>query len=220
MEIISREEARGAGLKRFYTGAACPRGHISERYVNNGHCIECRKRFYDPVASKEYNRIYRQENLERIALQDKERKAKAYALKRRDARAQKAAYQSQLIAERTQRKMFNRKLAVERVRLWGLSNPGKKQSKRAKRRAIKMRAVPSWFGELDAFVWLEAADLVIRRNALTGIGWHADHMIPLAAREACGLHVASNCQVIPQRLNNQKHCKMILAEPGEWIAHL
>jgi len=45
-------------------------------------------------------------------------------------------------------------------------------------------------------------------------------MIPLAARKACGLHVASNCQVIPAKLNVSKNNKLILTQPREWIQHL
>lgn len=39
--IISREDAYVKGLKRFYTGEACKRGHYSERFVANGACAQC-----------------------------------------------------------------------------------------------------------------------------------------------------------------------------------
>ena len=41
MEIISRNKAFTSGLKKFFTGKSCSEGHISERYVGNGGCIEC-----------------------------------------------------------------------------------------------------------------------------------------------------------------------------------
>jgi hypothetical protein len=41
MQIISRDAAAANGLTRFYTGKACQRGHIAERYVSNGACVEC-----------------------------------------------------------------------------------------------------------------------------------------------------------------------------------
>lgn len=41
MEIISRDEAKVRGLKRFFTGQPCIRGHISEWYVRSPHCLEC-----------------------------------------------------------------------------------------------------------------------------------------------------------------------------------
>jgi hypothetical protein len=39
--IISRDEARALGLKRFFTGKPCRRGHIAERSVSGGTCREC-----------------------------------------------------------------------------------------------------------------------------------------------------------------------------------
>jgi 5-methylcytosine-specific restriction endonuclease McrA len=40
-EVISREQAKAAGLKRYFTGIPCQRGHISERRVSIRRCIEC-----------------------------------------------------------------------------------------------------------------------------------------------------------------------------------
>ena len=31
-------------MKRYFTGLACLRGHVSERYVLNGGCVECMRR--------------------------------------------------------------------------------------------------------------------------------------------------------------------------------
>jgi hypothetical protein len=39
-ERITREAAREAGLKKYYTGP-CRRGHRAPRYVNSGECTEC-----------------------------------------------------------------------------------------------------------------------------------------------------------------------------------
>jgi hypothetical protein len=41
MTIISRKEAKAQGLKRFFTGRACKRGHVSERFVANNMCAGC-----------------------------------------------------------------------------------------------------------------------------------------------------------------------------------
>lgn len=38
---ISRSEAKVAGLKRYFTGTPCARGHISERSVVNCRCLAC-----------------------------------------------------------------------------------------------------------------------------------------------------------------------------------
>jgi len=41
LEVISYTEAKKRGLKHYFTGEACPYGHVSERAVNNGACVEC-----------------------------------------------------------------------------------------------------------------------------------------------------------------------------------
>jgi hypothetical protein len=53
-EIITRAEAREKGLKRYFTGKPCGRGHIAERTVSDSHCCECtrldaHKRLHDPA---------------------------------------------------------------------------------------------------------------------------------------------------------------------------
>lgn len=41
MHLLSRQLAARSGLKRYYTGRSCRKGHDSERYVSTGNCIEC-----------------------------------------------------------------------------------------------------------------------------------------------------------------------------------
>lgn len=41
LRIITRMDAAKSGLKRYYTGKLCKHGHDSERYVYNGHCVQC-----------------------------------------------------------------------------------------------------------------------------------------------------------------------------------
>lgn len=41
MNKISRKDAKTQGLKRYYTGKPCLRGHVSERYVSGGRCYTC-----------------------------------------------------------------------------------------------------------------------------------------------------------------------------------
>jgi 5-methylcytosine-specific restriction endonuclease McrA len=41
-QIISRDDAKAAGLKRYFTGEPCrKRGHVSEFYTLTGACVEC-----------------------------------------------------------------------------------------------------------------------------------------------------------------------------------
>ena len=42
-EIISRKSALAAGATHYFTGKPCKRGHVAERYPNNGECVVCAK---------------------------------------------------------------------------------------------------------------------------------------------------------------------------------
>lgn len=46
-EKISRADARAKGLKRYFTGEPCKRGHVAERYVcGAGWCVECNNGYF------------------------------------------------------------------------------------------------------------------------------------------------------------------------------
>ena len=42
-ETITIQQAKEQGLSRFYTGQPCSRGHLAERLVSTGCCVECTK---------------------------------------------------------------------------------------------------------------------------------------------------------------------------------
>lgn len=58
-EIISRDDARARGLKRFFTGTPCRRGHISERYVADYTCIECTHMAWRRASVKDYDQKHK-----------------------------------------------------------------------------------------------------------------------------------------------------------------
>ena len=71
----------------------------------------------------------------------------------------------------------------------------------ANRRAIKLKATPSW-SEKDRIAtlykkakWLES---------LTGLKYHVDHIIPLNNPNVCRLHVWENLQILEKSLNLKK----------------
>lgn len=43
MEHITRADAAAGGLRFYFTGKACTRGHLAPRYVVNTGCVECAK---------------------------------------------------------------------------------------------------------------------------------------------------------------------------------
>lgn len=90
------------------------------------------------------------------------------------------------------------------ARDWAARNSEKVKANTHKRRAGKLNATPGWFGELDELVMREAHAVARQREIATGIKWEVDHVVPLAGRKVCGLHVAANMQVIPMTDNRRK----------------
>jgi len=43
MKIISKLEASLLGLKHYFTGISCRNGHLANRLVSTGACVECAK---------------------------------------------------------------------------------------------------------------------------------------------------------------------------------
>jgi RecJ-like exonuclease len=39
--LVTRQQAIDAGLKRYYTGLPCKRGHVAERFTSTSGCLEC-----------------------------------------------------------------------------------------------------------------------------------------------------------------------------------
>ena len=131
--IISRDEARALGLKRFFTGKPCKHGHVAERHVASRKCREChrertrRYRAADPERARERERRWRAANLELARKGDRERKRLHFA-KNKD----------RILSERAVKRAANPEKAREYQRRWWAANKGK--IKAAQREAA--RAAP------------------------------------------------------------------------------
>ena len=70
-----------------------------------------------------------------------------------------------------------------------------------KRRRTQEKCIQT---EWDIFVFEEAFILSALREKATGFKWHVDHIIPMFHKQACGLNVAENIQVVPASWNVRK----------------
>lgn len=85
------------------------------------------------------------------------------------------------------------------------------------RYAREVERTVCWNADFDDFVWGELELLRKDRERATGIRWSIDHMYPLKGELVSGLHTATNWQLIPSWMNNQKSRRAWLCQPDEWI---
>ena len=113
------------GLKRFFTGKPCKRGHIAERTVCDQSCMKCvyentrKRRAADPETARETQRRWRAANLERA---------------RKDSRRWYAENKDRILSERAAKRAANREEAREYQRRWRAKNKDKIYSRRAAQR--------------------------------------------------------------------------------------
>lgn len=84
-KVILKSEAREIGLSRYFTGKPCPKGHVSERYVSCGHCVECTSE-YAKENRKEIKAEYWNENRNAINEARRSRYAKNKSAEREKKR--------------------------------------------------------------------------------------------------------------------------------------
>lgn len=197
LEVLpnNRADAKAYGCEFYFTGKPCSRGGISKRKTSSGICL-CSLCHVGrlKIKSSSYKR-------------KKETSVKRYLERNKEKLAEEAkAYRDK-----------NKERIAAYLKDYYNNNPERFKGYRRKRKAAEKTTIPKWFGEFDEFVMQQANELTLIRKEETGILWHVDHMIPLQARKACGLHCADNIQVIPAVMNLAKQNKMQLTEKLEWL---
>lgn len=59
--VVTREEALAVGFARYFEGAECTHGHVSERTIKTGRCVECTR-----ISRNEYAIRYRAKHKDRF----------------------------------------------------------------------------------------------------------------------------------------------------------
>lgn len=197
--------------------------NASEKDGLQRQCKPCRKAAYqanrEAVIKKACD--WQRANRKWKAAYDAQRRVeKADELKKYERQRAKLAHRKEFAKREQERRMATNPEAVRAIKKrsasknWPASYERRKEKYIAaagRRRALTAQRVPLWFGELDALVELEAADLAKRRALATGFKWEIDHDIPLMCREACGLHVGANLKVVPSSFNRSKSARLVSA---------
>lgn len=187
MNIISRANAIAQGLKKYFTGTPCKRGHVSEYYVSGG-CIECRKLRDQTPEKRQYMKEYnhteqRREYVSNYNKTDQRRAINAERQKkyRPCKEVRQKYYQSGL---GTLAKYRSREYVKARLRF-----------NAAKRHAAKLQRTPIW-SETEA---------IKNFYANCPEGYEVDHIIPLQGKLVSGLHVLGNLQYLLMSENRSKN---------------
>lgn len=104
----------------------------------------------------------------------------------------------------------NREHKREYDRRYGQENLDKINFQSSKKRARKRNAVPGW---LTKEHFNQIKEIYYKRRILTiqtGIEHHVDHIVPLANKFVCGLHVPWNLRIITAEENMKKHNNLVL----------
>ena len=191
MNMTPRQMAIEEGNTRYFTGKPCPRGHIAERMVSTRGCREC---------ITEKKKAWNAENPEKVNSQKRSwRDANLEHARKLNRDNQKLHRDS---ANIRQRRWYaaNHEQANAATSNWAKSNPDKNCAKTARRRAALLEQMPSW-ADHDAIDDVYEAAAVVRSF---GHDVHVDHIIPLQGKEARGLHVHYNLQIIDSKVNREK----------------
>jgi hypothetical protein len=155
-------------------------------------CSSCRK---------EQSAAYYKQNKEKVLTRNKE-----WAVEQKDKQKEylKQWYQKnkeRILEEDKEWYLENRELALSRCKDWRDRNPGVVRERTSRRREAVKQATPTWLTEEDKQnirnIYKQAEEL----ERQTSIKYHVDHVIPLRAKAACGLHVPWNLQSIPAKYN-------------------
>ena len=182
----SRKEAKESGVKYYFTGQPCVRGHIALRKTK-GSCVECMKEDWDKdnakrgkqpksEASKAAAKRYYEKNKEAV-------KARANARPAEERHRHKYAYK--------------------------IKNPDLYKALTSVRKRRHRDATPKWITKEQKLdmrkLYLQAMEL----TKITNERYVVDHIIPLISEEICGLHVPWNLRVITQEENLKKSNKLL-----------
>lgn len=236
MEIITRQEAIDAGLKKYFTGNPCKRGHVSERYVSSAGCCECDAARYaaNPKVVQERSRKWRVANPEASRESTRKSRAANPGLHREQNRKWRAA-NIEASRESTRKwQIANPEAVREKSRKWAAANPEASREINRKYRAANLEArrdgYHKWYVANIGYVnektrrrnaaqlqrtppWFDAAkvlpiyELAAELTKQTGVPHHVDHVLPLRGRLVSGLHVAENLQVLTGSDNCKKKNK-------------
>jgi len=199
VEIISRYEAINRGLKRYFTGEPCRRGHICERRVRCYSCLECHNAWQNANRDHERRREYYRNNKSR-----ENENSRKYHAKNKDRRRQ---YAREYAVQNPELRYLNGKR-------WREKNPNYRQQYRQKNRAKYLIYIENRrTRQLGTRLSKDLAVKLLKSQrgkcdccgGKLGNDYQLDHIIPLSRG---GPHIDSNIQLTHRICNFRKGSKL------------
>ena len=213
--LVTRAEAKAVGEPLFYTGNECRRGHLAQRYVAQGLCVECarlaaqRLREIDPEGCAKRHREWREANRDKV-------KAWAQTWVRPNPEARKAyekayreANKEKLTAVSLAWRLVNRERFDENAKAWHEANRPRVQAIWRNRRSRVRGAKGSHTGEQILDLLRKQGNRCAECRKNLKAGYHADHIMPLARG---GSNDIGNIQLLCETCNLSKGYR----DPIEW----
>jgi 5-methylcytosine-specific restriction endonuclease McrA len=205
-ENIGKADARALGLTHYFTGKACPHGHVANRYVNSGQCVDCIAA--KGKARKTYFEEWRKANLDRCAgytraYRERNPEAKERA---KAVRANRKPRERELERKRYQRdheKMLAKNEAYRKAR------PDIYAAHARNRRALAKQAEGCHTATEIAALYQRQRGRCANCKASLKPGYHADHIVPLVRG---GSNWIANIQLLCPPCNMRKGA----LHPIEW----
>ena len=205
---ISKEEAKKRGLKFYYTGLPCKKGHISKIAVRNNECNECKKLWAKIYKQTDKYKEYLKKNKEMLYqgqrrwLKRNPEKENSYYEKRL-----KKGYFSKYIKQKSSKDEIFKLIHDCRVRITTFL-----KHKKMTKRNTTFKIIGCTPQELKSHIEKQFKKGMNWKNHSVH-GWHIDHIIPLNSakneKEVLKLMHYSNLQPLWSADNWRKKDKIL-----------
>lgn len=210
--VVTREQAKSAGMTRYFTGEPCKHGHITERRTLNGHCLQCDRdrasaaRAKDPDGHRKALRDLYAANRQKYQAKEKLRRLQNPDVFKSSRRANYKKNASKIAAQRKTRRRHDP--------IWAFNERA--------RAMIRGSFARQGFKKNSGTEEILGCSLIefrshIERQFLPGMTWEnrslweIDHIVPASSaktiEEAESINKSGNLRPIWRKENRSKGCK-------------